>query len=43
MKRSILTLVLLCITSSFLIGCNTVEGVGKDVEKAGEEVQDASK
>jgi predicted small secreted protein len=43
MKRSILTLLLLCFTSSFLIGCNTVEGVGKDVEKAGEEVQDASK
>jgi predicted small secreted protein len=25
-----------------LTGCNTVEGVGKDVEGAGEAVQDAS-
>jgi predicted small secreted protein len=25
----------------FLSGCNTAEGVGDDVEEAGEEVQDA--
>jgi len=25
-----------------LTGCNTVEGAGKDVERAGEEIQDAS-
>jgi entericidin A len=43
MKRSILTLLLLCASSSFLIGCNTVEGVGKDVEKAGSEIEEAAK
>ncbi len=25
-----------------LAGCNTVEGLGKDVESGGEEIQDAS-
>ena len=26
-----------------LTGCNTINGVGKDIEKAGEAVQDSSK
>lgn len=26
-----------------LTGCNTLEGAGKDVERAGEEVQDVAK
>ena len=26
-----------------LSGCNTISGIGKDVEKLGEKVQDASK
>lgn len=26
----------------FLSGCNTVQGVGKDVERAGEKVQDSA-
>ncbi len=43
MKRLSLTLLLLVVSSSFLIGCNTVEGVGKDVQKAGEEVEEAAK
>jgi predicted small secreted protein len=29
--------------SMMLAGCNTVAGVGKDVERAGEAVQDAAK
>ena len=41
MKRLLLTLLLLSFSSAFLIGCNTVEGAGKDIEAAGEEVQDA--
>ena len=40
MKRFILTLLLACFASSFVVGCNTVEGAGKDVQKAGEEVQE---
>ncbi len=34
----------LLIASLFaLAGCNTVQGVGKDVQKAGEKVEDAAK
>lgn len=37
------TLIALCVLAGFLAGCNTVQGIGKDVEKAGEAVQDAAK
>ena len=43
MKRSLATLLLLLVTSSFLTACNTVAGAGKDVQKAGEEVEEAAK
>jgi predicted small secreted protein len=36
-------LFLVLMATGFLAGCNTVAGVGKDVEKAGEAVQDAAK
>ena len=42
MKRFISSLLLLCITSSFLAGCHTVAGVGKDVKEAGEEVEETA-
>ena len=29
--------------SLVLAGCNTINGIGKDVEKLGEKVQDATK
>jgi predicted small secreted protein len=35
-------IVLILIAVGVLAGCNTVAGVGKDVEKAGEVVQDAA-
>ena len=41
MKRFILTLLLISFVSS-IVGCNTVRGAGKDVEKAGQEVQEAT-
>lgn len=28
---------------ALLSGCNTIQGIGKDVERLGEKVQDASK
>jgi len=34
---------LLLISSFALAGCNTVEGMGKDLEKAGEAVQKSTK
>lgn len=42
MKKTI-ALMLLVTTSCFLMGCNTVNGFGKDVEKVGEKVQKSSK
>ncbi len=31
--------ILTCLTS---LSCNTVEGMGRDIERAGEEIQDAA-
>ncbi len=31
------------LTAMVLVGCNTINGVGKDIEKAGEAVQDTTK
>lgn len=40
MKR-LIPLLLLALTSlSFLSACNTIEGVGRDIEEAGEEIQE---
>lgn len=33
----------LVILSFVLVGCNTVQGIGKDVKKAGEVVESAAK
>lgn len=41
MVRKIVTLALL-VGSLAVAGCNTVEGLGKDVESAGETVKDAA-
>ena len=43
MKRFVLTLLLLCAASSFLAGCHTMAGVGKDVKKVGTEVEEHAK
>ncbi|HOX68118.1 MAG TPA: entericidin A/B family lipoprotein [Burkholderiaceae bacterium] len=40
MKRTLFALAALVV---FLTGCNTVEGIGKDVQRAGEVVEDAAK
>ena len=37
-----LLIVLMLGGTGFLTACNTVEGMGKDVERAGEGVQDAT-
>jgi predicted small secreted protein len=36
-------LILVTIAALTLAGCNTMQGVGKDVQKAGEKIEDASK
>jgi predicted small secreted protein len=40
MKRTLFALAALVV---FLTGCNTVAGVGQDVQRAGEVVEDAAK
>ena len=35
--------ILLCLTLVAVAGCNTVKGVGKDVQKAGEAIEKSSK
>lgn len=42
MKKILAGLFLLGLVSVFLAGCNTVEGMGKDIERGGEEIQDAA-
>jgi predicted small secreted protein len=45
MKKIILTLATLCSLASiavFTTGCNTMEGAGKDVERAGEKIENAA-
>lgn len=41
-KKLILPFFLMAVFSIFA-GCNTMEGAGKDIERGGEEIQDASK
>ncbi len=42
MKRSALLLMLALVAVAALSACNTIEGAGKDIQKAGEAVQDAA-
>lgn len=43
MKNSKIALLLMMVTFAFaLSACNTVEGVGKDVKKVGEEIEEAA-
>lgn len=42
MKRIVNASLLVVLTLSLLTACNTVKGFGKDVQKAGEKVEDAS-
>ena len=38
------TLIAICTASCLLlVGCNTVKGVGQDLQKAGEKIEDAAK
>ena len=34
---------LIALFAVVITGCNTIQGVGKDVQKAGEKIQDAAK
>lgn len=43
MKRSMAVLLLALFSVATLSACNTIAGAGKDVQKAGEKVEDAAK
>jgi predicted small secreted protein len=38
-----LSLILATMAALALAGCNTMQGIGKDVQKAGEKLEDAAK
>ncbi|MYM38304.1 entericidin A/B family lipoprotein [Duganella qianjiadongensis] len=40
--KKLIALTILAMTTLFLTGCNTVAGIGKDVQKAGQAVQGAA-
>jgi predicted small secreted protein len=42
-KQITVLLLLLILSSAVLAGCNTIRGVGKDVERAGEVIQDSTR
>lgn len=41
MKRISALLMILVISSVYLVGCETTKGVGRDIENAGEELEDS--
>ncbi len=43
MKRDLSLLFLAVIAALVLGGCNTVQGAGKDIQKAGEKIEDAAR
>jgi entericidin A len=43
MKKLILLAAIAVLSVTAFTGCNTTEGAGKDVERAGEKIQDAAK
>lgn len=42
-NKSIPLLLLAALWAAFATGCNTTKGLGKDIEKAGDKIQDAAK
>jgi entericidin A len=43
MKRVVALMLLSMFSVALLAGCNTIAGAGKDVQKAGEKVEDTAK
>jgi predicted small secreted protein len=43
MLRKLLVTAALFVSMGAVVGCNTIAGAGKDVERGGEKIQDAAK
>jgi len=41
--RTIRSLLLIALAALFMQGCNTMEGIGKDIETAGDKLENAAK
>jgi predicted small secreted protein len=41
-KMSLITTFTLVIVTMLMAGCNTIEGMGKDIEAGGEKIQDTA-
>ena len=42
MISPVLALMIMFVGGAVLSGCNTIEGAGKDIEKAGQKIEDAA-
>ena len=42
MKKFILTLAALCSVAAITTACNTMEGAGRDIERAGEKIENSA-
>lgn len=38
----LISMILLCVFLAALTSCNTIEGAGEDIERAGEEIQETA-
>ena len=43
MKRTLMAMTLTLFSLVLLAGCNTMAGAGKDIQKAGDKIEDAAK
>ena len=43
MKRTVMTMAVTLFSLVLLAGCNTMAGAGKDIQKAGDKIEDAAK
>ena len=43
MKRTMMAMTLTLFSLVLLAGCNTMAGAGKDIQKAGDKIEDAAK
>lgn len=42
MKRNLFLMLIVLTASVALMGCNTMQGAGKDIQRAGEKIEDAA-
>jgi len=42
-NKTVWTLLLVVVAALASVGCNTMEGMGKDIEKAGDSIENAAK